>query len=103
MFAVIKTGGKQFTIKIGNIFNTEKIVASVGDTYKLEDVLLISDGATPTIGSPFIKGASVDLEILEHGKGDKVMIFKKKRRKDYRKRQGHRQLYTKVKVVAINS
>jgi len=103
MFAVIKTGGKQYTIKVGNIFSTEKIVANVGATYKIEDVLLISDGAASTIGSPFIKGASVDLEILEHGKGDKILIFKKKRRKDYRKRQGHRQQYTKLKVIAINS
>ena len=93
MFAVIKTGGKQYTVKEGDIFNVEKL--------EFEEVLFIS-GDKQTAGSPFVKGASIDVEVLEHGKADRVYIFKKKRRKDYRKRQGHRQMFTKVKVVKIN-
>ena len=89
MFAVIKTGGKQYTVK-------------EDATYKIEEVLFISGDNKQTAGSPFIKGASVEVKVLEHGKADRVYIFKKKRRKDYRKRQGHRQMYTKVQVVKIN-
>ncbi len=102
MFAVIKTGGKQYTVKEGDIFNIEKINSDINSKYSLEEVLLISDNDKVTVGSPFVKGASVEVEVLAHGKGDKVYIFKKKRRKDYRKRQGHRQQFTKVKVVKIN-
>lgn len=102
MFAVIKTGGKQYTVKEGDIFNIEKINADTGSKYSLEEVLLISDNDKPTVGSPFIKGASVEVEVVAHGKADRVYIFKKKRRKDYRKRQGHRQQFTKVKVLKIN-
>lgn len=102
MFAVIKTGGKQYTVKEGDIFNIEKINADIGSKYSLEEVLLISDNDKPTVGSPFIKGASVEVEVVAHGKADRVYIFKKKRRKDYRKRQGHRQQFTKVKVLKIN-
>ncbi len=102
MFAVIKTGGKQYTVKEGDIFNIEKINSDVNSKYSLEEVLLISDNDKVTVGSPFIKGASIEVEVLAHGKGEKVYIFKKKRRKDYRKRQGHRQQFTKVKVVKIN-
>lgn len=102
MFAVIKTGGKQYTIKEGDTFKVEKLNTEVGNTHKIEEVLFISDGSKQSAGSPFVKGASVELEVLEHGKADRVYIFKKKRRKDYRKRQGHRQMFTKVKVVKIN-
>ena len=101
MFAVIKTGGKQYTVKEGDIFNVEKLEVEVGATHKFEEVLFIS-GDKQTAGSPFVKGASIDVEVLEHGKADRVYIFKKKRRKDYRKRQGHRQMFTKVIVVKIN-
>ena len=102
MFAVIKTGGKQYTVKEGDTFNVEKIEAEKDATYKIEEVLFISGDNKQTAGSPFIKGASVEVKVLEHGKADRVYIFKKKRRKDYRKRQGHRQMFTKVKVVKIN-
>ncbi len=102
MFAVIKTGGKQYTVKEGDIFNIEKINADEGSKYSLNEVMLISDSDKPKVGSPFIEGATVEVEVLAHGKADRVYIFKKKRRKDYRKRQGHRQQFTKVKVVKIN-
>lgn len=102
MFAVIKTGGKQYTVKEGDVFKIEKIDAEKGAKHKLENVLFISDDKKQTAGTPFIAGASVEVEVLEHGKADRVYIFKKKRRKDYRKRQGHRQQFTKVKVTKIN-
>ena len=102
MFAVVKTGGKQYTVKEGDIFNIEKIAVEKGSTHKLEEVLFISGDKKQTVGSPFIKGASIEVEVVDHGKADRVYIFKKKRRKDYRKRQGHRQHFTKVKVLKIN-
>ena len=103
MFAVIKTGGKQYTVKEGDIINVEKLEVEVGATHKIEEVLFISGENKQTAGSPFVKGASVEVKVLEHGKADRVYIFKKKRRKDYRKRQGHRQMFTKVQVVKINA
>lgn len=102
MFAVIKTGGKQYSVKEGDVFKVEKLDAEKGAAYKFQEVLFISDGSKHTAGSPFIKDASVEAEIVEHGKSDRVYIFKKKRRKDYRKRQGHRQAFTKVKITKIN-
>ncbi len=102
MFAVIKTGGKQYTIKEGDVFNVEKIEVEAGNTYKFEEVLFISDNNKHVAGSPFVKDASVEVEVIKHGRADKVYIFKKKRRKDYRKRQGHRQMFTQVKVTKIN-
>lgn len=101
MFAVIKTGGKQYTVKEGDVFNVEKIDTEVGKNHTFNEVLLISDNDKPTAGSPFVKGASVEVEIVSHGKADRIFIFKKKSRKDYRKRQGHRQQFTKVKVTKI--
>ncbi len=101
MFAVIKTGGKQYTVKEGDVFNVEKIDAEAGKNYTFDEVLLVSDNDKPTVGSPFVKGASVEVEVVSHGKADRVFIFKKKSRKDYRKRQGHRQQFTKVKVTKI--
>ncbi len=100
MFAVIKTGGKQYTVKEGDSFNIEKLEVETGSKYNFEEVLFIS-GDKVVVGNPFIKGASVEVEIVDHGKADRVYIFKKKRRKDYRKRQGHRQNYTRVKVTKI--
>ncbi|MBQ3033969.1 MAG: 50S ribosomal protein L21 [Deferribacterales bacterium] len=101
MFAIIKTGGKQYTVKEGDVFNVEKIQAQAGENYTFNEVLLVSDDNTPKVGSPFVKDASVEVEVIAHGKADRVYIFKKKSRKDYRKRQGHRQQFTKVKVTKI--
>lgn len=103
MIAVIKTGGKQYTVKEGDVFNVEKLDGDTGTNYTFNEVLLITDDKKTTVGSPFIKGAGVEVEIVAHGKADRVYIFKKKRRKDYRKRQGHRQHFTKVKVAKITA
>lgn len=101
MIAVIKTGGKQYTVKEGEVFDVEKLDAEAGSNHTFKEVLLLSDDKKVTVGSPFVKGAAVEVEIISQGKAEKVYIFKKKRRKDYRKRQGHRQFFTKVKVAKI--
>ena len=101
MLAVIKTGGKQYTVKEGDILAVELLGVQEGDSFKFEEVLLISDGSATTIGSPFVKGAAVEAEVIGNIKDKKVLVFKRKRRKDYRKRIGHRQNYTRVKITKI--
>ena len=90
MYAVIKTGGKQHKVAEGEILKVEKLKASEGEPVDITDVLLIEKDGEVTLGSPFIEGAKVTAKILRHGKEDKVTIIKMKRRKDYRKKQGHR-------------
>lgn len=103
MYAVIKTGGKQYRVNAGEKIKVEKLVAEVGDTVTLDQILMVSDGEKTTIGSPIIKGATVKATVVSHGRGDKVMIFKMRRRKHYRKTQGHRQSYTEIQIDTINS
>jgi len=103
MYAVIKTGGKQYRVVAGERLKVEKLVADVGATVTLDQVLMVADGAETTIGSPIIKGATVNATVLSHGRGDKVMIFKFRRRKHYRKTQGHRQSYTEIQISDINA
>jgi large subunit ribosomal protein L21 len=102
MLAVIKTGGKQYTVKEGNILDVELIDAQEGDTYKFTEVLLISDGSSTKIGTPTLSGVTVEAEVVSGIRGPKILVFKRKRRKDYRKRIGHRQSYTRVKITKIN-
>ena len=101
MYAVIKTGGKQFKVAEGDVLKVEKLTADVGKTLNLNSVLTLVDGDKVTIGSPMITGASIDATIVSHGKGDKVKIFKMNRRKGYRKSQGHRQSFTEIKIDKI--
>ena len=101
MLAVIKTGGKQYTVKEGDTLAVELLDVQEGDSFKFSEVLLISDGSAVTIGAPFIKGAAVEAEVIGNIKDKKILVFKKKRRKDYRKRIGHRQNYTRVKITKI--
>ena len=103
MQAVIKTGGKQYKVSEGDILRVEKLTAKEGESLKLENVLALVDGDKTTIGAPTVKGANVDVSVVSHGKHDKVMIFKMKRRKHYRKTQGHRQNFTELKVTKINA
>ncbi len=103
MYAVIKTGGKQYRVIAGERLKVEKLVADVGATVTLDQILMVSDGATTTIGSPIIAGATVSATVLSHGRGDKVMIFKFRRRKHYRKTQGHRQSYTEIQIGDISA
>ena len=102
MYAVIKTGGKQHKVAEGEILKVEKLNASKGEPVDITDVLLIEKDGEVTLGSPFIEGAKVTAKILRHGKEDKVTIIKMKRRKDYRKKQGHRQNYSEIQIEQIS-
>ena len=103
MYAVIKTGGKQYRVIAGERLKVEKLEVEVGGTVTLDQILMVSDGDKTTIGSPIIKGATVKATVLSHGRGDKVMIFKFRRRKHYRKTQGHRQSYTEIQIGDISA
>ena len=102
MYAVIKTGGKQHKVAEGEILKVEKLKASEGEPVDITDVLLIEKDGEVTLGSPFIEAAKVTAKILRHGKEDKVTIIKMKRRKDYRKKQGHRQNYSEIQIEQIS-
>ena len=101
MYAVIKTGGKQYKVAAGEKLKVEKLVGEVGSAITIEEVLMLADGDNITIGAPMVKGASVKATVVSHGRGDKVMIFKFRRRKHYRKTQGHRQDYTEIQIDKI--
>jgi len=101
-YAVIRTGGKQYQVSTGSLLRVEKIDGNVGDSIELADVLAVFDGDNTKIGQPTVEGASVTARIVEQGKAKKVIVFKKKRRKGYRVKRGHRQLYTALEVGGIN-
>jgi len=101
MYAVIKTGGKQYKISEGDLLKVEKIDGETGDIIELKEVLMIADGDEIEIGTPVLSNASVVSEIVKHGKAKKIIVFKSKRRKGYRKKQGHRQLYTNLMIKEI--
>jgi large subunit ribosomal protein L21 len=103
MYAVIKTGGKQYKVAAGDKVKVEKLTGDVGSTVVIDKVLLIADGETTTIGAPLVAGAKVNATVVSHGRGDKVMIFKMRRRKHYRKTQGHRQSYTELQIDTISA
>ena len=100
MYAVIETGGKQYRVQEGDIITIEKIKAVVGETVAFDKVLVLSDGNDVKVGTPYLD-AAVTGSVVEHGKGQKVIIFKYKAKKDYRKKQGHRQPYTMVKIESL--
>ena len=101
MYAVVKTGGKQYRVGMGDVICVEKLPGKGGDAVELNDVLLISNGDEVHVGQPNIAGASVNAEILDQGKHRKLLIFKYKRRKRYRRKAGHRQPFTALKITAI--
>ncbi|AKR42598.1 50S ribosomal protein L21 [Methylophilus sp. TWE2] len=103
MYAVIKTGGKQYKVAAGDKVKVEKLTGDVGSTVVIDKVLLIADGETTTVGAPLVAGAKVNATVVSHGRGDKVMIFKMRRRKHYRKTQGHRQSYTEIQIDTISA
>jgi len=100
MFAVIQTGGKQYNVTENDVIKVEKIEGNVGDKVKVE-VLLVSDGNKTVAGTPTVETAEVVAEIVAHGKGDKIVVYKYKPKKNERKKQGHRQPWTQIKVVSI--
>jgi large subunit ribosomal protein L21 len=103
MYAVVKTGGKQYRVSAGEKIKVETISADVGAEIALDQVLLMADGETVTLGSPLVTGVSVKAKVIGHGRGDKIDIFKMRRRKHYRKSQGHRQNYTEIEILAIGN
>ena len=101
MYAVIKTGGKQYRVKENQTFSVEKIEGEAGSSVVLDEVLMLENGPDVLVGAPFVSGAQVVASIVEQVKGDKVIIFKKKRRHNYRRKMGHRQLLTVLKIDQI--
>ena len=103
MNAIIVTGGKQYKVAEGDVLFIEKLPVEAGETVKFDQVLAILDGEKATFGAPVVEGASVEATIVKNGKGKKVRIFKYNPKKGFRKRQGHRQPYTKVQIGAIKA
>jgi large subunit ribosomal protein L21 len=101
MYAIIKTGGKQYRVTEGETLRVEKLNTE-GSSVKFDQVLLVG-GDQVKIGAPMVEGASVDAEILRQGRAKKIIVFKKKRRKGYHKKQGHRQAFTEVRITGINA
>jgi large subunit ribosomal protein L21 len=101
MYAVVRTGGKQYRVSAGEKLKVEKLPADVGQEILLEEVLLVADGEALRMGTPLVAGAAVKARVLSHGRGEKLRIFKLKRRKHYRKSQGHRQNYTEIEILGI--
>lgn len=101
MYAVIRSGGKQYTVRPGETLDVEKIGGEAGGSVELTDVLMVADGDAVSVGSPTVAGAKVLAEIVEHGKGKKIVVFKYKPKIRYRKKTGHRQQYTRLAVKDI--
>jgi large subunit ribosomal protein L21 len=102
MYAVIKTGGKQYRVSAGEKLKVESLPAEVGAEVTLDQVLMVADGDNVTLGSPMLSGASVKATVVSHGRGEKIKIFKMRRRKHYRKTLGHRQNYTEIHISGIH-
>ncbi|HHT01569.1 MAG TPA: 50S ribosomal protein L21 [Firmicutes bacterium] len=103
MYAVFETGGKQYRAQVGDELFVERLNAAEGEQVSFERVLLVSDDNETKIGAPVLEGASVKASVLEHGKGPKILVFKYKAKVNHRRRKGHRQPYTKVRVEAIEA
>ena len=101
MTAIFETGGKQYKVSEGDIVYIEKLDVSEGDTVAFDKVLAIVDGEKSRFGTPYLDGTKVEANVVKNGKGKKIIVFKHKRRKNYKRRQGHRQHYTKVQITSI--
>ena len=103
MYAVVRTGGKQYRLGVGDSVKVEKLPDEVGNIVELSQILMVSDGGEVKVGTPLVPGASIKAEIVGHGRNKKIRVFKMKRRKQYRRTQGHRQAFTQLKVTEINA
>jgi large subunit ribosomal protein L21 len=101
MYAIIRTGGKQYRVQSGEQVRVEALAAEVGATVSIDEVLVVGNGEDVKIGAPFVSGAKVTATVVSHGRADKVRIFKLRRRKHYQKTQGHRQAYTELRIDDI--
>jgi len=102
MYAVLETGGKQYRVQVGDEINVEKLGIEADQEVVFDKVLAVGEGSDVKIGTPYVEGATVRGTVVENGKGKKVIVFKYKPKKDYRKKRGHRQPYTTVKIDAID-
>lgn len=102
MYAVLETGGKQYRVQVGDEITVEKLGIEADQEVVFDKVLVVGEGSDIKIGSPYVEGASVKGTVVENGKGEKIIVFKYKPKKDYRKKRGHRQPYTTVKIEAID-
>lgn len=103
MYAIVKTGGKQYKVSEGDVIFVEKLEVNEGDVVTLDEVLACSKEGNLVLGSPVVEGVSVQAKVAEQGRGKKIIVFKYKAKKDYRKKQGHRQAYTKLVIEKINA
>ena len=103
MFAVIRTGGKQYKVASGDVIAVEKLAGDPGATVELAEVLMVGEGAEVSTGTPLVAGATVSAELVEHRRADKIIVFKKKRRQNYRRKNGHRQHQTVLRITEIRS
>ena len=101
MYAIIQTGGKQYRVSEGDVVSIEKLTAAEGEEVVFDQVLTVVSDGDIKIGKPVVEGAKVTAKVVEHGKGEKILVFKYKAKSNYRKRQGHRQPYTKVEISKI--
>lgn len=103
MYAVIKSGGKQYKVAKDDVITVEKLPLEKGKKVNITEVLLISENGKPVVGNPLVEGASVEAEVVDQIRGKKIIVFKKKRRKNYRRKIGHKQNLTSIKITAINT
>ena len=103
MYAVFKTGGKQYRASTGDVLKVEKIDAEKGATVELDQVLMVGEGEDVKVGTPFLEGGKVTATVLDHGRRDKIKIIKFKRRKHYRRQMGHRQYFTQIEITGIDA
>ncbi len=103
MYAVFKTGGKQYRASTGDVIKVEKIEAEKGATIELDQVLMVGEGEDVKIGTPFLEGGKVTATVLDQGRGDKITVIKFKRRKNYRRKMGHRQYFTQIEITSIDA
>ena len=103
MYAVFKTGGKQYRASTGDVLKVEKIDAEKGATVELDQVLMVGEGEDVKVGTPFLDGGKVTATVLDHGRRDKIKIIKFKRRKNYRRQMGHRQYFTQIEITGIDA
>ncbi len=101
MYAIIETCGKQYKVSEGDVVFFEKLDAEEGKKVKFDNVILVSDNGKVEVGTPYVKGAKVEGKVIAHGKGKKIVVFKYKAKKNYRRKQGHRQPYTKVEITSV--
>ncbi len=103
MYAVFKTGGKQYRASTGDVIKVEKIEAEKGATIELDQVLMVGEGEDVKVGTPFLEGGKVTATVLDQGRGDKITVIKFKRRKNYRRQMGHRQYFTQIEITGIDA